>query len=131
MSLPKYWRERPQRNRLEAGKCSSCGKSFFPPSLVCSNCGGREFSTYILPETGKVATYTIIRVAPSDFTDQVPYAVGIIEFDGGVKVLMQVVDCPEDKLEVGMRVRIEFRKIISDGVAGAIFYGYKAVPDFN
>jgi hypothetical protein len=81
-----------------------------------------------LPETGKLVTYTIIHVAPSRFVDQAPYAVGIVEFEGGTRAMMQVVDIPEDKIKIGMPVRIEFRKLYSDGEAGVICYGYKAVP---
>jgi uncharacterized protein len=38
------------------------------------------------------------------------------------------VDCPHDKLAVGMAVQIEFRKIQEDGHAGILMYGYKVVP---
>lgn len=128
MSLPSYWREIPQRYRLEASCCTKCGATYFPPRVVCSGCGCRQFETVNLPETGKLVTYTIIHVAPSRFVDQVPYAVGIVEFDGGTRAMMQVVDVSEDKIKIGMPVRIEFRKLYSDGEAGVICYGYKAVP---
>ena len=35
----RYWREIPQRYRLEAGKCRSCGEVYFPPRLICANAG--------------------------------------------------------------------------------------------
>jgi uncharacterized OB-fold protein len=55
--------------------------------------------------------------------------VGIAELDDGVKLTAQVVDCDFAELKVGMRVRLEFRKISEDGNAGAIHYGYKFVPE--
>ena len=128
MSMPSYRRELPQRYRLETAKCTKCGMEFFPPRLICSACKTREFECSKLPETGKVVTYTVIRIAPSKFLDQAPYAIGIIEFEGGVKTLMQIVDVDIDTIKIGMPVRIEFRKIFSDGDAGIINYGYKAVP---
>ena len=33
-----------------------------------------------------------------------------------------------DEIEIGMPVRLEFRRISSDGEAGLLFYGHKAVP---
>jgi uncharacterized OB-fold protein len=39
------------------------------------------------------------------------------------------VDCDFAALKVGMRVRIEFRRISEDGAAGVIHYGYKFVPE--
>lgn len=122
------WREIPQRYRREAAKCTACGTISFPPRLVCPGCGGRAFSKTKLAESGKLLTYTIIRVAPHQYTDQAPYAVGIAEMDDGVKLTAQVVDCPFEDLKIGFRVKLEFRKICEDGEAGVISYGYKFVP---
>ena len=128
MITARYWREIPQRYRLEAGKCTQCGKIYFPPRLVCSSCKGREFETEILSEEGKVLTYTIIHTPPSQFSDESPYAMGIVEMDNGVKVMAQIVDIPFDQLDIGTRVKIEFRRISKEREDGVLFYGYKFVP---
>jgi uncharacterized OB-fold protein len=70
----------------------------------------------------------VIRVAPSQFVDQAPYAIGIIELKEGVRVLAQITDCELEKLTVGMNMNLEFRKIQEEGDAGIICYGYKALP---
>jgi uncharacterized OB-fold protein len=127
MPSARYTREIPQRYRLEAGKCSSCGKIYYPPRLVCV-CGGREFAQIPLPMDGKLVTFTIIRVGPSDFAAEVPYGLGIVELDGGVRLMAQLVDVPLDEIKTGMPVRLEFRKIYQEGEAGIICYGHKAVP---
>ncbi|MFH1502141.1 MAG: Zn-ribbon domain-containing OB-fold protein [Candidatus Eisenbacteria bacterium] len=124
----RYWREIPQRYRLEAAKCSSCGKEFFPPRIVCNGCGGQDFEQTTLPDTGKLVTYTVIRIAPSDLVDQAPYAIGIAELDNGVRMTAQVADVDFDELKVGMPVKIEFRRIREEGEAGILCYGYKFVP---
>ncbi|HEC83201.1 MAG TPA: Zn-ribbon domain-containing OB-fold protein [Firmicutes bacterium] len=124
----RYWREIPQRYRLEAGRCTACGAVWFPPRLVCAQCGKREFETVNLPDRGTVKTFTVIRVPPSEFSDQAPYAIGIIELEGGVRLQCQIADCDPQELTIGMPVRIEFRKIKQEGEAGIICYGYKAVP---
>lgn len=128
MPSAKYWREIPQRYRLEAAKCKKCGKIFFPPRLICSQCKAREFDKIYLSREGKLLTYTVIRVAPHQFVDQAPYAIGIIELKEGVRVLAQITDCEIDKLKTGMDINIEFRKIQEEGEAGIICYGYKGVP---
>ncbi len=124
----RYWREIPQRYRLEAAKCTSCGEIFFPPRLVCNSCRGREFEQVVLPDTGKLLTYTVIRIAPSEFSTQAPYAVGVAELDNGVKLMAQVADVDFDELKVGLPVKIEFRKVREEGEAGILCYGYKFVP---
>jgi uncharacterized protein len=125
---PRYWREVPQRYRYEAAKCSGCGKIFFPPRVVCNACRGREFTKHILAQAGVVETFTVIHVAPTGFGDQVPYAVGIIKLDDGVKITAQIVDAELEKLAIGDRVKLEFRRVQQDGESGVICYGYKFVP---
>jgi len=125
----RYWREIPQRYRLEAKKCKKCGIVLFPPRLICPECKGREFEDTKLAEKGKVLTYTIIRVPPHQFVDQAPFAVGIAELDDGVKLTGQIVDCDFEDLKIGQRVKIEFRKIFDEGEAGILCYGYKFVPE--
>ena len=130
MSTPsRYWREIPQRYRLEAQKCKNCGVVLFPPRLICPECKSRDFEDTKLAENGKVLTYTIIRVPPHQFVDQAPFAVGIMELDDGVKLTGQIVDCDFEDLKIGLRVKIEFRKIFDEGEAGILCYGYKFVPE--
>lgn len=124
----RYWREIPQRYRLEAAKCKKCGKQHFPPRVVCNKCRGREFEKIVLPDTGKLVTHTVIRIGPSAFSNETPYAMGIAELDGGVRLTAQVVDVEPAELKVGMPVRIEFRRIREEGEAGILCYGYKFVP---
>ncbi len=122
------WREYPRRYRLEAGKCKKCGKILFPARLICPKCGAREFETEMLPDTGKVLTFTVIRTAPSQFTDIAPYAIAIAELTNGVKLTAQLVDCDVNTVKVGMEVRIEFRRVQTDAYSGILSYGYKFVP---
>jgi uncharacterized OB-fold protein len=124
----RYWREIPQRYRYEAAKCTKCGKVFFPPRLVCNGCRGREFTKVTLAPTGTLETFTVIHVAPTGFGDQTPYAVGIVKLDDGARITGQIVDCELDKLAIGDRVRLEFRKLLQDGESGILCYGYKFVP---
>ncbi len=130
MSTPsRYWREIPQRYRLEANKCETCDIKFFPPRLLCPQCKKRDLVSAKLAERGKILTYTIIRVPPHQFADQAPYAVGVVELDDGVMLTAQIVDCDFEELKVGKRVRIEFRKIFQEGESGILCYGYKFVPE--
>ena len=128
ISPARSWREFPQRYRLEAAKCEACEKIHSPPRVVCSKCGGSTFENITLPREGKVVTFTIVRVPPAGFTEQTPLPIAIVEVMDGVRLMMQIGDLedPSD-LEIGMPVRLEFRRISWDGEAGLIFYGHKAV----
>jgi len=124
----RYWREIPQRYRLEASRCTGCGHNAFPPRQICPECGAGEFETFRLPDTGTILTYTVIRVAPSQFTDEAPYAVGIVELEGGTRITSQITDIPLDRIAIGGKVKVEFRRIREEGEAGILCYGYKCVP---
>lgn len=128
MPSPRYWREMPQRYRFEANKCSKCGKVVFPPRVVCPACGGRDFAPARINDHGKIETFTVIRVAPSGFGDQVPYAVAIVDLGEKVKILCQITDIEPDEPKIGLPVKLEFRKIQQEGHDGVICYGYKGVP---
>ncbi len=101
---------------------------WFPPRLVCAKCGKRKFEDVKLADRGRLETFTVIRVGPTDFRDSVPYPIGIVELEDGVKIQCQIADCDDEELEIGMPVKIEFRKVKQEGEAGIICYGYKAVP---
>lgn len=128
-SPARAWREFPQRYRLEAARCEGCSKILYPPRMVCPACGGRDFEQLVLPRDGKVLTFTVVRVPPAGFTEQSPLPIALVELDNGVRVMVQIGDVADpDTLEIGTPVRLEFRRISSDGEAGVIFYGHKAVP---
>jgi uncharacterized OB-fold protein len=128
ISPARSWREFPQRYRLEASKCRSCGKLLFPPRVKCPACSGLDFETIVLPREGRVVTFTVVRVPPAGFTEQTPLPIALVELMEGMRVMVQVGDLADPgELEVGMPVRLEFRRISWDGEAGLIFYGHKAV----
>lgn len=127
MSVSSYWREIPQRYRLEAGKCSQCGKIFYPPRLICDACKSREFEPVKLANEGKIITYTIIHTPPKQFKDQAPYAMAVVELNDGCRITVQVADAREDELAIGKPVTLQFRKIQEYGEAGILCYGHKAV----
>jgi uncharacterized protein len=128
MFSSRIWRESPQRYRLEASKFKKSGKTYFPPRTVDPLTGDTAQEMVKLPETGKIITYTVIRVAPSQWSDTAPYGLAIAELTDGTRLTAQVVDCDVDQIKIGMEVRIEFRRIQSEGDAGVISYGYKFVP---
>jgi uncharacterized OB-fold protein len=127
MIVPRYSREIPQRFRLEAGKCKSCGYIAFPPRLVCPECGNKDFENITLRPEGKILTFTIVHTAADEFVTETPYAVGIIETDDGARLTAQIVDCKPDEIEIGKKVDLVLRRMQREGHAGILQYGYKAV----
>ena len=128
MPPARTWRTYPQTYRLEAARCKKCGKVFFPPRLVCSKCQAREFEHFNMKRTGQVVTHTVIRTPSDEFSGEAPFAVGIIQMEDGARLTTQIVDVPFEEIKIGMPVKLEFRRHYSEGEAGVIHYGHKAVP---
>ncbi|MFH1144073.1 MAG: Zn-ribbon domain-containing OB-fold protein [Candidatus Eisenbacteria bacterium] len=128
MPPARSWRKYPQTYRLEAARCKKCGQTSFPPRLICPECRGRDFETYRMKRTGTVVTHTVVRTPSQEFAGLAPFAVGIVQMDDGPRLTVQIADVEFDELRIGMPVRLEFRRIYSEGEAGVILYGHKAVP---
>lgn len=95
-------------NKLMAGKCTNCGKIHLPPRPLCDNCFSREFTWVEIAGKGKLLTYTVIYIAPEQFQDMTPYAVGIVELRNGLK-LPGIINTPlPEQLHIGMELCIDF-----------------------
>jgi uncharacterized OB-fold protein len=128
-SPARAWREYPQRYRLEAAHCAASDTTYYPPRMVCPASGSREMEPVTLPREGKVLCFTVVHVPPAGFTEQSPLPIGLVELTNGVRLMVQIADVADPaEITVGMPVRLEFRRISSDGEAGVIYYGHKAVP---
>lgn len=130
-TVPRFWREIPQRYNLIGSKCGVCNRVYFPPRNVCPHCRRKsldKMERIKLSGRGTLLTYTVVYTPPSKFEEQAPYAVGIIELEEGPRVTSQIVDCDLENLYIGMKVEAVFRRIQEDGDTGAIYYGYKFRP---
>jgi uncharacterized OB-fold protein len=60
------------------------GHGWLPPRRVCPRCGG-DLHEESLPETGSVATFTVVHVPTPSFAAEAPYATVVAEF-GAVRL---------------------------------------------
>ncbi len=124
-----HWRKFKQRYGLIGSVCTNCDFYFYPSSVICPKCRrGGKVKDYQFKGTGKVFSFTVIRVAPEGFERYAPYIVAIVELSEGAKVVSQVVDCNPEDVSIGMPVETCFRKIKEDGESGLIHYGFKFRP---
>lgn len=128
MPSPRYHREIPARYRLEAGRCTGCGRVAYPRRAVCPQCRGRSFEAMTLTTSGVVVTSSVIHVPPEDFLNEAPYAIAVVETPEGARFMTQIVDCDPASVAPGMEVDLEFRRIRKEGQSGILCYGHKGVP---
>lgn len=96
------------QGKLMAGKCTKCGKIHLPPRPLCDNCYSTDFEWLEVSGKGKLLTYTVIHIAPTAFQNLAPYGIGIIELEGGLKIPGMIQDIPQDQLQIGMTLTVDF-----------------------
>jgi len=128
MSVPRYWREIPERYRLEGCRCARCGHVMYPPRGRCAKCGSESLDVYRLPERGALLTFSVVRSAPKGFERMTPYVLGIVELEDGTRITAQVTDVAPESVSIGMAVEAVFRKVSEDGDSGIIQYAVKFRP---
>jgi len=124
------WRKRKMILGLVGGKCSKCGTPQFPKMDICVNpaCGAmKSQDDYEFADvTAVIKTFTGDLLAVS--VDP-PAMYGMIQFEGGGRMMADFTDCGLDDLKVGLPVKMEFKRRVVDEERGNVNYFWKAVPD--
>ena len=97
-----------QQGKLLAGKCVKCGKIHLPPRPLCDNCYSQEFEWVTVSGKGTLITYTVINIAPQQFQELTPYAVGIVQLENGLKIPGMIQGITQEQLKIGMPLLLDF-----------------------
>lgn len=126
-ALTQLYRASDQILGLVGGRCSSCGAVQFPRLPNCVNCAASDTQQpYALDEVpARIATHTAdwLQYSPAP-----PLLMGLVQFDGGARLLMEIVDVGADGLEVGTPLSMRFRIKERDRQRGWNRYFWKASP---
>ena len=128
MTVPRFWREIPQRYNLQASKCGNCLAIHFPPREVCPTCRRASIGKMTMANLsgrGTILESTRVHKPAPGFELQVPYFVALVQTEEGPIVTGQVVDSDPKGIVAGAAVKAVFRRLGQDGEAGVIYYGTK------
>ncbi|MHA1271049.1 MAG: Zn-ribbon domain-containing OB-fold protein [Candidatus Helarchaeota archaeon] len=106
-------------------KCKKCGLLQFKSHIRCLNCKNKTFENVEVKGDCKLLTYTILRAPPMEFRDKSAYAIGIIEFENGIRALGQITSM--ENLKIGMKLIPKFEKIC-DNLDGKEVFAYVFTP---
>ncbi|MEW5937813.1 MAG: Zn-ribbon domain-containing OB-fold protein [Candidatus Thermoplasmatota archaeon] len=95
-----------QKGRFVGSKCRDCGEISFPPRADCQRCLGSDFEFIAVKPEGSLVTFTVVHSAPAGFEDLAPYVLGLVDLDGGGRVLSWIEGLQMNEIKIGMRVRI-------------------------
>jgi uncharacterized protein len=96
-------------DRLLFQVCEDCGHTQFYPRAICTACESRNLDWRDSAKRGIVHTYTLVQRAPSPaFRADAPYILALIDLNEGYRMMMNIIDCPDNAASIGMKVRIVF-----------------------
>lgn len=91
----------PAGARLLGGGCGDCGVRWFPYRQVCPSCAGARVERVLLGPSGTLYSWSTVHVSSSR---PVPYTLGYVDLDEGVRVLATIEASGE--LTLGVRCRL-------------------------
>lgn len=128
-SLTALYRSRKAVLGLVGGRCTKTGTVQFPKTDVSVNPNDHAIGTqedYPFAERrARVLTYTADSLT---YTPDPPQYYGMIEFEGGGRMMAEIVDCDAADVTVGAPLRMVFRIKARDAARGFTKYFWKAVP---
>lgn len=72
MEIPRHWRLKAQRYRLEGSSCPSCGQLMFPPRPVCAR---RHCTDRLAQIVDAVIPVLPAQINPSDIESHIRYEI--------------------------------------------------------
>ena len=114
---------------LCGSRCKACGTPQYPKQRVCINpeCGATDQMEdyYFYDKIGRINSYTGDNLA---FSWDPPAMYGLIDFEEGGRLYLDITDTELESLKVGLPVRMTFRRRFADKRRGMYGYFWKAMP---
>ena len=131
-ALTALYRNRKMVLGLVGGRCTETGAVQFPKSEISVAQNKRTKNTQedypLADRLARVTTYTADSLA---YTPDPPGFYGMVEFEGGGRLITEFTDVQAGAVEVGQAMRMMFRIKAVDEVRGFKRYFWKAVPDYR
>ena len=107
-----FW-DAAKEGRFMIKKCNACGAKRFPPGPACQSCEAYDRGHDVAAGTGTVFSYVVHRHPPVA-GKELPIVIALIDLDEGVRMVGEVVDVPDDEIQIGMRLHVDFREVDDD-----------------
>jgi len=106
-------------------KCADCGGVQYHYRALCSFCMSDRVDDFPSAGRGTVWTYSVVyRNSTPGYSEKLPYVVALVELEGGVKVVTNIIGCDPEAVTFGTEVELTFAR--TD--AGQSIPLFKVVP---
>jgi len=91
--------------------CPSCEEFIFYPRERCPKCFTDLLEWRPVSGNGTVHSFSIINVsALPQFQSEVPYVYALVDLPEGIRMAVNIIDCPADQLQIGLPVKLTLIK---------------------
>src|SRR5919204_5497991 len=101
---PGLFTEGTEGPRLIAARCAACDKAHFPAEPVCPYCGADGCVPTPVGPRARLCLYTAVVSAPPGYRGEVPYGFGVVELEGGLRVITRLTESRLECLRPGLSV---------------------------
>lgn len=127
--LSMLYRNRDMLTSFIGGRCTKCGTRQYPKSHICvnPNCGALD-TQEDAPFANTAASIVTWSADWLTYTPDPPAHYGMIQFDGGGRMMADFTDVDSGTFDVGTKMRMVFRVREYDPARGFRKYLWKATP---
>jgi uncharacterized OB-fold protein len=109
-----FWDAAAQQ-KLVMQRCQDCHAWVWTPRPACFECGSSRVEWTPLSGRGEIYSFTVIRqvvgrAASKAFEPDVPYVVAWVDLEEGPRMISNVIDCPVEEVELGLKVSVAFEQ---------------------
>ena len=97
-------------SELRIQRCLECQQLRVPPGPVCPACHSENWDTICSEGAGRVYSYTVHHHPPIPPFPS-PHAILLVDLLEGVRCVASMWDVPTEGIQIGMEVRLGFRKL--------------------
>jgi uncharacterized OB-fold protein len=92
-------------------RCRNCGKTQYHYRALCCHCWSDQVEDFASSGRGTVWTHSVVyRNSTPGYADKVPYVVGLVELEGGVRVFGNVLGDSPENVTIGTQVELTFAR---------------------
>ena len=104
-----------KEGKLYIQQCKDCGKNIFYPKLYCPFCLSKELAWIQATGKGRIYTYMVVYAyQPTEFEEDVPYAVAVIDLEEGVRMMSNIVESDLEGVCCDAPVEVLFDKVTEE-----------------
>jgi uncharacterized OB-fold protein len=104
-----------REQRLMIQRCSTCDAVMWPVKTHCTNCLGTEITWVQASGQGSLYSFVLMhQIFHPGFANEAPYNIAEVDLAEGLRIITNIVGCPNDQLRIGMPLEATFEAITDD-----------------